>query len=138
MAEPRIALRWIVRESHAKELAESVEVAGGHVGGTEPWTPGPKLLDEYGDSQFEPFMIAGVVVATGWLIKRVSDVALDWKRPGGVVVDASGHEVVVREAPRAPRGAVILVDEQGARVVLDAKEDPALAPLGDLLRHAGG
>ena len=135
--EDSIGLRWIADESDAERVRQAIE-DGGSVASVEPWEPDADGAEEFGDSQFEPLMLIGGTVAIGWLVKQVSDVLLDWQRPGGLLIDTTGDEVVVRPTPRAPRASLVLVSATGAEVVLPEKREAALAALPGILAAMHG
>ena len=134
--ENALKIQWITQESEAESLRQSVE-NNGSLESIEPWEPDADNMDEFGDSQFEPLITIAGVVAVGWLIKKVSDVLLDWKRPGGLVVDTRNDKVTLRPAPRAPRGALVLVTAKNTRVIPPENRDVTLESLSSILSKLG-
>jgi hypothetical protein len=130
----RVAVTWVAPESQRERLRDAFTEAGIKNAKADPWDVPAELLDEYPDSQFEPFIAIGGIVAAGWLIKRISDVLLEWKRPGGIVVDTRNPEnIVIRDAPLAPRASVVLVEQGKTRVVFPPeRKDDALTALESL------
>jgi hypothetical protein len=137
--ERTINIQWITEESDAESVRHAMEAAG-RVASAEPWEPDADTLEEFGDSQLEPMMVIAGVIAGGWLIKRVSDVLLDWIRPGGMLIDATGEELVVRPAPRARRGALVLLTQKGIQphVFLPQERDQALKELARIVGVSNG
>jgi hypothetical protein len=132
-----ITVRWVTGESEATSLAQAAGKGGGTVLEQQTWEPGPDDLDDYGDAAFEPLTAVVIVVATGWLIKRISDVVADHKRPGGQLVDARG-DVVVRPLPQLKTGTLVLVTKQETRVFAPDQHDTALDALTKLLASPNG
>jgi hypothetical protein len=133
------AVEWVVAESESATLVEALGDADIEVVEAQPWTPPAELLDEYPDAQFEPFTLVAAVVATGWLIRRISDVLLDWKRPGGMLFDTRNSEkLIAREVPLAPRGSTIIIGKDGDAAVYEPdRRDDALSALTQMLGGAG-
>ena len=131
-----IDIQWVVEESEAQALQKSME-AEGSVKSATFWEPDADTMEEFGDSQIEPFVIIAGIVATGWLIKRLSDVFLDWKRGGGMLIDATGEVVAIRPAPLAKRGHLIFMTKNGVKPsVFGPKErDQALDLLSAFLNR---
>lgn len=138
--ERTINIQWITEESDAENVRHAL-AAEGTVAAAEPWEPDADTLEEFGDSQLEPMMLIAGVVAAGWLLKRVSDVLLEWVRPGGMLIDATGAELVVRPAPRArPRGALVVLTKKGIQphVFLPEERDQALQELARIVGVSNG
>jgi hypothetical protein len=104
------------------------------------WEPDADTSREFGDSQLAPMLIIAGVVAAGWIVKMVSDVLLDWNRPGGMLVDATGEKVLVRDAPGAPRGAVVVLSKESTQpqVFQPPERDNGLAALAQILGATSG
>src|SRR4051794_11896949 len=97
--EKSLAVQFVVPEADAAELASQIEMQGGQLlTSPEAWEIPAELLDDYTDAQFEPLLMISCTVAAGFLIKRISDVWLDHKRPGGHVLDTRGDSTTLRAA----------------------------------------
>ena len=90
--EAHIEVQLVVAESDQADQEEAIEESGGRlVRTTSEYKPDPgelDELDELDDSQFDPFILISASLAIGYLIKTISGVWLDHKRPWGQIVDA--------------------------------------------------
>ena len=129
-----ISANFVMEESSVSDYVTAVDKSGGKLAGPPgPYTIPAELLDDYSDAQFEPLMVVAATVAVGFLVKRISDVWLDHKRPGGQVVDTRGGQTVIRVAPYLERGTLVLQSDRGVQVFRPEKHDEALPVLGKLL-----
>jgi hypothetical protein len=131
-------VRWIAYEADADAISRRIG-EGGSVQDRHPWEPDADTADEFGDSQFEPLiMIIGGALAAGWLLEQVSNVLLDWRRPGGLLIDARGDELIVRPAPRAERGSIVIVTTSGQQMYPPERRDEGLKTFSNILTLLGG
>jgi hypothetical protein len=131
-----LPVTFITEESAAAEYRAAVE-AQGQVVREESWDVPDDLLDEYGDAQFEPFMILVAAVSVGFLIKRISDVWLDHSRAGGQVIDVRKGTIEVRRAPYLNRGTLVLVTDNEQAVYAPEQHDEALEAIARLAPALG-
>ena len=100
MDSQTVSVQFVTEESKAFGDIAEIEKSGGKLDfPAKPFDIPADLADDYSDPQFEPLTIIATTVATGFLLKRISDRWLDQTRPGGHVVDTRGDKVVVRVAP---------------------------------------
>jgi hypothetical protein len=139
MTTNRISVEWVTNESSVMDFANALRQDGATIIETKGWMPGPEALEDYGDAMFEPLAAVALIVATGWLIRRIADVLDDVKRPGGELIDIRSERVIVRPLPRTkPPGKLVILTNEGAQVFLPDRRDEGLALLGELLRPVGG
>jgi hypothetical protein len=137
--ERTINVQWITEESDTESVRHALE-AEGAMASVEPWEPDADTAEEFGDSQLEPMMIIAVAVAARLLIRTVSDVLLDWKRPDGVLIDTTGEKLLVRPDPQASRpGDLVILTKEGTQPhVFRAEErDQGLKELAQILELYG-
>ena len=130
-----VNVSWVIDEIAAKVVRSEIEEAGGTIESEPiPFTPPPEEVEDYHDAQFAPLVVIASVVAVGFLLKRISDVWLDHKRPGGLIVDARSNKLVVRPAPHIPRESLLVIDSTGSKVYTPDRKDDALSALTTLTR----
>lgn len=137
MSTNSINVQWVTEESEARTFAASALGGGATVSELKRWEPGIEDLDDYSDAMFEPLSVVVLIVAAGWLIRRIADMVADLTRPDGLLIDTRDG-VVVRPLPKADRGTLVVVSGQGVQVFTPDRRDEALAALGPLLAAAGG
>lgn len=134
MSTGAISVQWVTQESTAQAFTVSAREGGATVLETKGWVPGPDELDDYGDAMFEPLTAVVVIVAVGWLIRRIADVLADLTRPDGQLIDIRKHPAIVRPLPNAkPPGKLVIVSRQGTQVFLPERRDEGIALLRTLL-----
>lgn len=139
MNAAEINLEWVAEESAAEVFAAGARESGATVLETKRWVPEPENLDDYGDTAFEPLTAVALIVATGWLIRRIADVYDDIARPGGQLIEVRDDRVIVRPLPKAkPPGKLVVVSRQGTQVFPPERLDEGLALLGNLLGSSSG
>jgi hypothetical protein len=120
-------VQFVTEESKASSDIAEIEKSGGRLDSpAKPFDIPADLADDYSDPQFEPLTVIVATVATGFLLKRISDLWLDQTRPGGQVVDTRGDKVVVRVAPYLKRGTLVLQSEKEVKVFQPHDKDEAL------------
>lgn len=133
MANPTIHVQFVTEESKASSDIAEIERNGGKLDSPpKPFEVPADLADDYSDAQFEPLTMIAATVATGFLVKRISDIWLDHSRPGGQVVDTRGGKTVVRAAPHLKRGMLVVQSKKGVKVFQPHDKDEALSLLGKL------
>ena len=133
-----ITAEFIIREGQSQELLDQIEEQEGMVEGeVKPWAIPADLLDDYSDPQMDPLMIVTVSVTIGFLIKRISEIWLDHKRPGGQVIDTRGGKVVVRVAPFLDRETLVLQSDDGVEVFKPQDKDEAIPLLEKIILGHG-
>lgn len=126
----QIVVQFVLEESRKDALLAEVDKSGGQSQAKPfPYVVPPELIDKYGDSNFDPFLVIPVAVSLGFLIKRISDVCLDHLRPGGQVIDLRDHPPIARFAPYLKRGSLVVITLQGERVYAPEEKDQALDSL---------
>lgn len=134
MSNPTISVQFVTEESKASGDIAEIEKNGGKLEAPPmPFDVPADLADDYSDAQFEPLTMIAATVATGFLVKRISDVWLDHSRPGGHVVDTRGGKTVVRVAPYLKRGMLVLQSKKEVKVFQPHDKDEALPFLAKLL-----
>ena len=117
MSADMIDFELVVGEGELAEELDAIKSAGGAV--REPasqYEPETDEIDDLADSQFEPLMLIAASLAAGYLVKTVSSVWLDHKRPGGQVVDARGTPVRIKRVPYVERGKLVIITENDTQV----------------------
>jgi hypothetical protein len=139
MSAREIEVKWVTKESESEAFSVSARKGGARVLETKGWTPGPIEMDDYGDAMFEPLTAVAVIVAVGWLIRRIADVLADVASPEGQLIDVRGHPAIVRPLPKAkPPGKLVIVTDQGPQVFPPERRDEGLALLKRLLGAGNG
>jgi hypothetical protein len=136
-----INVEWVTNESAVTDFAATAHEGGATVLETKDWAPGPDELDDYGDAMFEPLAAVALIVAAGWLIRRIVDVLDDVMRPGGQLVHIRDDgSVIVRPLPKTkpPGKLVIIKGTDTPQVFLPDRRDDGLALLGNLLGAIDG
>lgn len=131
-----ISVQFVIEESSAAALVSDIKTTGGNLDADPvPFDVPPELIDDYGDAQFEPFLIVAAAVSIGFLIKRISDVILDHKMKGGYIVDARNHKLIVRRAPYLnPRGSIVLLTNKNEQFFQPEDKDQALEALEKMIQ----
>lgn len=131
-----IRVNWVVAETAVPETVSTIQESGGAVvRDPSPFVPPPDEHEDYDDAQFDPLLIIPSAVAIGYLVKRISDVWLDHKRPVGQIVDARGPELVIRPGPLLPRGTLLVMTDAGSEVYQLQNKDDALLTLSKLTKQ---
>ena len=127
---------WVAPESEADELAEAAKRQGGTANRRGKWVPDDDLLADDGD-RMEPLMAIGLIVATGWLITRISDALRDHLRPELQIVDMRRTPPIVLVARHIhPPGTLLVLKTVNGQDTEERygpeRRDEALAVLGGL------
>ncbi len=131
----RVCISWVVPEAALPTVTSEIEESHGEiVKDPKPFVPPFDEEEDYEDPQFAPLLVIASVIAIGFLIKRISDILLDHKRPGGLIVDARGDEMVIRPALHVPRESVLVITKFGSKMYMADKKDEAFAVLTDLAK----
>ena len=117
MPSEQVHVRLVVPESETADLAAAARSAGGTAETPKRWAPDLATLHKFGD-QMEPLMTVALIVSTGWLIGRLSDILLDHRHPQSQLVDMRVVPAVVQPAPyvKPPGTLVVLKREDGKDV----------------------
>lgn len=112
MSPQQLEIILIAPEPRAEEIAKSVELGGGTADLRGMWSPeNDRLADltEQGDTM-DPLMAIGLIVATGWLIKRISDTLSDHLHPESQIVDMRSTPPILLVARHIkPPGTLIVL-----------------------------
>jgi hypothetical protein len=139
MNSREIQVEWVTTESESEALGASARKGGAKVLEARNWTPDAEAMDDYGDAMFEPLTAVALIVAAGWLIRRIADVLADVARPEGQLIDIRKVPAVVRPLPKAkPPGKLVIVTDQGPQVFPPERRDEGLALLKTLLGAGNG
>lgn len=139
MSTSDIQVQWVTKESQAQAFAVHAREGGATVLQTKRWVPGVEALDDYGDAMFEPLTAVGLIIAVGWLVRRIADVLDDVMNPGGYLIDIREQPAIVRPLPKSkPPGKLVIVSTQGAQVFPAERRDEGLAFLMTLLGPSHG
>jgi len=126
----RVRVSWVVAETAVPAAISEIEESDGAVKSEPvPFVPPPDEVEDYHDAQFDPLLVIASVVAVGFLLKRISDIWLDHKRPGGLIVDARGNELVIRPAPQIPRDSLLVLTTTESKMYTPDRKDDALSTL---------
>lgn len=138
MSDQPIAVRFIAEESAVADYVSEIEKGGGKIEvAAQAWEIPADLIDDYSDPQFEPMMLIAATVAAGFLIKRISDVWMDHKWPGGQVIDARNEEIEFRIAPYLKPGTLVILTKEGEKVFQLQDKDEALPLLEKIIKAHG-
>jgi hypothetical protein len=107
-------------------------------GDTAKFTPPIDEVDLYGDAQFEPLMVVAITLGAAALIKLISDIWFEAKRPGGQIVDARTSPPTCRPAPFLERNTLVLITAEGSTVYEPSQKNEALAAIGAVFGGGGG
>ncbi len=125
---------WVVPETALSTTISEIEQSGGTISGdAQPFVPPTDELEDYQDAQFDPLLVVASAVALGFLLQRISNIWLDHKRPGGLIVDARAEELVVRPSPLLSRGSLLVITEDGANLYAADQKDTALEVMGKIV-----
>lgn len=112
MASERSEVVWVASETASKGIARDAGDDGAHVQPRGKWTPGDEALDELvedGD-RMEPLTAVGLVVATGWLVGRLSKLLSDHLRPESQIVDLRETPPTLISTPHVkPPGTLVVI-----------------------------
>ena len=132
-----LEVKWIVDESEVKGIVDSIVAEGGKMSAPpSSWRIPADLIDDYSDVQFEPLMMIAASMAVGFLVKKVSDVILDHKRPGGCIIDMRMEPLMIRPGPHLERGTLVVVGKDGAEVLRTKDKNEIPAWILEKLGHA--
>jgi hypothetical protein len=130
---------WVAPETESRRVAAAATHDGGVAAHRGKWVSAEDPLDDDGE-RMEPLMAVGLIVATGWLITRISGLLADHLRPGSQIVDmrTTPPVILVARHIRPPGTLVVLKTVNGQpeeRRYEPEQRDEALSILRDLFRR---
>jgi hypothetical protein len=128
METPRtVVVTWVREENAMPAFRDEVTKEGGRVHGEpEAFQPPADEMDDYRDANFEPLMVLAATVAVGFLLKTLSNIWLEHKHTGGLIVDARGGALVMRPAAYLTRNTLVLLTDGGVQKWEPGEKNDAL------------
>lgn len=115
-----VQFQWAVRTPDLKALTGSLSKRGATLEpGTRPFVPPANEKEDYGEAKFAPLAVIAGAVAFSVVAQAILDFYRGATR-GGVVVDARGRELVIREQPALQPGTILVIGADGKPTRFDA------------------
>jgi hypothetical protein len=122
-----VPVTWVREENEIHAFRDEVTKEGGRVHGEpEAFQPPAGEVDDYRDANFEPLMVLATTVTVGFLLKTLSNIWLEHKHTGGLIVDARGGGLVMRPAPYLARNTLLLLTDGGVHKWDPSEKNDAL------------
>jgi hypothetical protein len=124
---PVVPVTWVRSEGEIDAFRRDVIEEGGHVHG-EPdvFQPPAGELDDYRDTNFDPLTVLATTVSVSFLLKTLSNIWLEHKHTGGLIVDARGGTLVTRPAPHLAFNNMVLLTDTGVQKWTPSQKNDAL------------
>ena len=114
VADDMVPFKWALRQSDIDRTVSELRDKAHLEGRIEPFRPSPEEIDDYTHSNFDPMMMLTGAIAVAFLIERIVALVRDGNH-GGVIIDARGRELNIREHPALSARTVVVVTPTGVQ-----------------------
>lgn len=122
-----IPVTFVRSENEIDAFRDEVIQEGGQVlGEPEAFQPPPGESDDYRDTNFDPLTVLATTVSVSFLLKTLSNIWLEHKHTGGLIVDARGGGLVMRPAPHMAFNTMVLLSDSGVQKWSPSQKNDAL------------